>query len=575
MPFFDPSFRMESRFNPSSYHPSVVGASRARNMHMDREGFYPEISRRAIEYTSVNFESVPSTTASEPDDPWHESMQSNGALINYAAFSLDHSEYKPRTNIHGGTFIGGNVNHIQHNGKMGLYILHRAIAGDALHDSAARYPQPKCHPETRTKLLNDLWDWACGSEPQRNYISSDSGSQNCDWTAERPPSSKILWLHGPAGSGKSAIAQSFCQRLQAEGSLGGSFFFSRNDLLSGNGNRLFLTIAYQLALLLPELKRTILRSVENDPSIIHKSISTQLHKMIIEPCLEQPTVTGNLVIVIDGLDECEGQDIQREILRLAGYAVHQKRLQLRFFVASRPEPHIKEMFNDTRLAGVHCPINICQSFDDVRKYLQDEFSRIHKEHDTMARISMPWPSAEVIENVVDKSSGYFIYASTVVKFIDDRNFRPSERLKVVMGNSEPDFGSPFCALDQLYNQILCDVPTRPQLLKILGVIVTLGVFSVPHIEQLLELEPGDVRLALHGLHSVLSVPPEDKDNDIFSNGVIVHHASFEDFLNDQTRSGTFYVGGEQSHTNLARCILKAFTYTFTHPSPDCYIHGSW
>ncbi|KAJ7089927.1 hypothetical protein C8R44DRAFT_957740 [Mycena epipterygia] len=43
-----------------------------------------------------------------------------------------------------------------------LHILHRVAACDAFHNSAERYPQPKCHPETRTKMLGYLWNWTCG-----------------------------------------------------------------------------------------------------------------------------------------------------------------------------------------------------------------------------------------------------------------------------------------------------------------------------------------------------------------------------------------------------------------------------
>ncbi|KAJ7806264.1 hypothetical protein B0H13DRAFT_1669888, partial [Mycena leptocephala] len=54
-----------------------------------------------------------------------------------------------------------------------LHILHWAIAGDAFHDSAERYPQPKCHPETRTEMLEKLWNWTCG-----NYCFTGKDSEN-------------------------------------------------------------------------------------------------------------------------------------------------------------------------------------------------------------------------------------------------------------------------------------------------------------------------------------------------------------------------------------------------------------
>ncbi|KAJ7899401.1 hypothetical protein B0H13DRAFT_796377 [Mycena leptocephala] len=468
--------------------------------------------------------------------------------------------FQLKTNIHGGTFIGGNLNHTEHHGEAGLHILHRAIAGDAFHNSAERFPQPKCHPETRTKILENLWNWTRG-----NYsFSNDLGFKS-------ETASKITWLYSPAGAGKSAIAQSLCQKLETEGCFGGAFFFKRGDSSRGNGNKLFSTLAYQLCRCRPELKRAICQVVEDDPSITDYSLSIQLQQLIIEP--RQQNLHGHtLTIIIDGLDECEGHNIQQEILRSIGRVIHDKSLPLRFLIASRPEPHIREIFMDT-LNKHHYPLNVDQSFEDVRKYLLDEFARIHREHHaTMAMIPEPWPSPEIIHNLVWKSSGYFIYASTIIKFIDDKNFRPTERLAVITGMAEPRFGVPFAALDQLYTQVLAQVPDQPQLLEILTVITTelsYKPLSAISIEQLLELEPGEVQLVLRGLHSVINLPEDDND------GISTHHASFGDFLRDPTRAGIFYVGGCQHRTDLSRHILKALSYKYDDPSLNRRGHVSW
>ncbi|KAJ7791696.1 hypothetical protein B0H14DRAFT_2277052, partial [Mycena olivaceomarginata] len=152
--------------------------------------------------------------------------------------------------------------------------------------------------------------------------------------------------HGPAGAGKSAVVQSLCQKLEAENCLGVSFFFKREHPSRGTGNKAFPTIAYQLAPCQPELKPIMTQVVEGDPSIIYRTLSLQLRKLIIEPC--QKTIRSPpgrpLVIVIDGLDECEGQNIQQEILRSIWSVIHQGSLPLRFLVASRLESHIHEIF---------------------------------------------------------------------------------------------------------------------------------------------------------------------------------------------------------------------------------------
>ncbi|KAF7348950.1 NACHT domain-containing protein [Mycena venus] len=456
---------------------------------------------------------------------------------NNSAFPWNRSQNAPATSINGGTFIGGNVHNIHH-----------GEAGDAFHDSAERYPQPRCHPETRTKLLDVLWNWACGIEPPRNWSSDDGDldepSHDFLSTGDTQPGSDILWLNGPAGSGKSAVAQSFCQRLKDEGCLGGSFFFKRGHFSRGNAKKLFPTIAYQLALLLPELKHLISQAAENDPAIVDRTLSYQLQELIVEPCRRSHLSTP-VPIIIDGLDECDGDDIQQEILRSISSTVHQEHLPILFLVASRPESHIRETFSDPCLDKFHWPLNINQSFHDVYKYLLAEFGRIHREHRTMAAVPSPWPQTDIVEDLVRKSSGYFIYVSTVIKFIDDKRFRPVNRLEIILGIKSSNFGSPFDGLDQLYQLILSAFIAAPLCV------------SVCKLERLLELEMGDVRLILRDrLHSLIKMPSPEEDQ---REGLRVHHASLQDFLESPTRSGPFSVSGSEYRTNVTYHILKAFT----------------
>ncbi|KAJ7844946.1 hypothetical protein B0H13DRAFT_2410794 [Mycena leptocephala] len=274
----------------------------------------------------------------------------------------------------------------------------------------------------------------------------------------------VLWLHGPAGAGKSAIMRTFAERL-AKMRLGGSFFFKRGHATRGNAQKLFATIAYQLALCVPQLKSRISQIVEDDPS--------------------SSGAIFNPVVLIDGLDECEGHLVQQEILRLIAQSMREH-LPLKFLIASRPEPDICKIFKDSLYEGLYHPFNVEQSFEDIKKYLRHEFARIHRDHETMATVAMPWPSQKSSTNL-SKSSGYFIYASTVIKFVDDNNFRPTERLERLQETLSSE--SPFSGIDQLYTQILSRVPARLPLLSILKAI-TFSKFRLSSItvEKLLELK---------------------------------------------------------------------------------------
>ncbi|KAJ7858859.1 hypothetical protein B0H14DRAFT_2203586, partial [Mycena olivaceomarginata] len=75
---------------------------------------------------------------------------------------------------------------------------------------------------------------------------------------------------------------------------------------------LFPRIAYQLALHLPQLRGAIAQVVERDPSIVDRSLSIQVEQLIIKPC--KMHLSGRcepVPIIIDGLDECTGPEVQQ------------------------------------------------------------------------------------------------------------------------------------------------------------------------------------------------------------------------------------------------------------------------
>lgn len=267
------------------------------------------------------------------------------------------------------------------------------------------------------------------------------------------------------------------------------------------------------------------------------------------------------MIVIDGLDECDDQAAQQDILTSISRSIYEGALPIRILIASRPEPHISEIFRRSPLKKLHCSFNTRQSFVDVKKYLLHEFTRIHAEHhETMVTVSSPWPLSEVIDMLVEKSSGYFVFVPTVIRFIDDKNFRPTERLAMIMGFIEPDFEFPFAGVDELYIQILSRVPRRPRVLQILTAMSERFGLQVNHIEQHFGLLAGDVRLTPRELHSLINIPEEDTVL------LTAHHASLYDFLRDSTRSGSFYIGTSQHRTNLAVHVAMAYSYMNDNPN---------
>ena len=422
--------------------------------------------------------------------------------------------------------------------SIGFEVLYGKIATDAFHDSGERFDPPKCHPNTRVAVLAEIMQW----------IKSIEGSED------------ILWLYGPAGAGKSAIAQTIAEMCAKLGLIVASFFFARASQSRNNEKRLIPSIAYQLILSIPSTRSYIESAIQMDLAIFDKSLETQIETLIIRPlenaCADvDPAVVKQWprLIIVDGLDECDGPSIQCSIIRLLSKAF--RRVPLILLVASRPEQHIRNTFNLLTKSKSHVSRHIVldESYKpdvDIKEFLVSRFKEIKENHHLATFISESWPSEGIVNRLVRKSSGQFIYASTVMKYLDSPKHRPMRRLDVIMGLRPVEGDMPYKELDALYSHILScveDIHTTLKMLKFLF-FGRDGIFRHPRILAVsVGLDEEDVYLHFSELHSILHIPPPN------TKGPVIRptHASLQDFLVDKLRSGKYYLDEEAFHTDLA------------------------
>ena len=145
------------------------------------------------------------------------------------------------------------------------------------------------------------------------------------------------------------------------------------------------------------------------------SAAVQAQRLIIEPSkLVQPILPHPLIIIIDGLDECEGHDLQCDIFKLVVQVSMDPSVPFRFIIASCPEHQIYTMFNQEPLFSTTRRLVLDKEYDsssDIERYLRDEFMEIHTcNKDIMRQIKPPWPSDHALHILVYRASGQFIYA---------------------------------------------------------------------------------------------------------------------------------------------------------------------
>jgi hypothetical protein len=251
-------------------------------------------------------------------------------------------------------------------------------------------------------------------------------------------------------------------------------------------------------------------------------------------------------VVIDALDELDGQDgsgFLRDLLD----SINKHRLQgLKFFATSRQDPDLVthlESFEDKQVYRLgQVPIEEAQA--DITVYLNANLGY------SIGRSEM--------EKIATQAAGLFIYAATVVKYVEGyASVEHEERLSTLFVS---DLENPEeTLLDGLYHQVLLDAQRRFKSRHYLDILYTFLCSaertSTSIVAELL-LPPktnstlSNTEIAdgvLKSLHAVLYT-----END----KVLSYHKSFTDFMFDQNRAKEFWCDQGKHHRLLTDSCFR-------------------
>ena len=404
------------------------------------------------------------------------------------------------------------------------------------------------------------------------------------WAKDNSPDSpNVYWLFGSAGSGKSTIAYTIARRFEFAGDsndtiiLGGNFFCSRQFEETRLSKYIIRTIAYHLALTCKPFADALHRS----GNFITKdhSVKTQIENLLVKPWpwkepdsaqRRDPSVPPhpdssvsphpnppmppmNYLVVIDALDEIDGNggyDFLRNLLNV----VNKHRLPgLKFFVTSRSDPGL--------VADV-------EKFERKHRYRLQDVNEEEIRHDiaTYINANLPDPlDRSQVEALVELSGGLFIYATTVVKYLEtcgrsEQHVFLAELLPTANSSTPQSLSdaTSFTLLDTLYLQVLRQAfrmftPQTPKWtdrLRILHTFLcTADRTSTSVIADLLfTSDYTDVaEKLLLALHAVLYIE---------GGRVLAYHKSFSDFLFDQARSEVFWCNQATHHRLLTDSCFR-------------------
>jgi hypothetical protein len=264
-----------------------------------------------------------------------------------------------------------------------------------------------------------------------------------------------------AGTGKSTIAHTVAGDYFEKGRLAASFFFSKGGGDVGNASKFVTTIAMQLAIHVLPIQRHIRDVLTKHSIITSQSLEDQWRQLVLRPLLKLDGSNTYLpyVLVIDALDECEGEKDIWIILRLLAEARSLKKVRLRVLITGRLEVSIRYGFCQIPNAEHHDLIlhNIEAAIvdHDIFIFLKQYLRAIREKW----MCGATWPSKIAIDKLVRKSGGLFIWATTACRFIDAGEEFAEYRLDEILEGSSSD-ATPEQHLNQMYLTILrSSIPT--------------------------------------------------------------------------------------------------------------------
>ncbi|KJA22808.1 hypothetical protein HYPSUDRAFT_40588 [Hypholoma sublateritium FD-334 SS-4] len=224
--------------------------------------------------------------------------------------------------INGGQFVQHNQTQVPHNcheADDGLKHLQAHVATTAF-DSGQHVDAPKCHPNTRQAVLDEIMNWIILAVARVQWV---------------------LWLNGAAGAGKSAIGRSIVELCLQRNIPIARFFFYRTDSTRNNVKPLVATLVHQLLQSIPDLTPIIIPRIQLDSLIFTKSLETQLNYLIFDPLRElkrQSKFLRTLVLFFDGVDECDDHTDQYGGPIMEVFRVNSK-LRVKVFNAMKCPPN--------------------------------------------------------------------------------------------------------------------------------------------------------------------------------------------------------------------------------------------
>ena len=357
------------------------------------------------------------------------------------------------------------------------------------------------------------------------------------WLDDLRSENRVMVISGDAGMGKSVISAVVCRRMQHTGRLSGSHFCQHNKERYRNPKVMLQSLACQLSDVLPEYKSELVKKLSRNLGVDMNSLEVQeLFESLFEEPLRSVGDPGrNLLLVIDGLDESEYKG-RNDLLDVVANYFCKLPVWFRFLVTTRPEINIADRLR--RFNPIQLEQDNEENVKDIRLFLEKQLSSVIQSGSEDV----------VIDALVRKAAGHFLYAYLMVDFIKENVLllTPEELGRILPSGVSSVYQSYF---ERLKEELKI---SEDQFLTFLSALAAAREpLPLDFVSKMLlsdSKSPSGPRNATEAINSISTLLPVHDDCIAF------FHKSVKDWLTERTTYGqhTFSVDEKQGHAVISQ-----------------------
>jgi hypothetical protein len=259
--------------------------------------------------------------------------------------------------------------------------------------------------------------------------------------ASSDSTSRILWLNGRPGTGKSVAVGHVVRYLEACNLDCSFYFFRHDDKAASTVSAMLRSLAYQMAEASFDVRRCIISLVQDEVKVNTDDHNMLWRTLFVDRILRLK-ITKPHFWVIDAVDECSPKDLPTFVSMLSALFSPADNNNIRVFITSRPGGHLERLLQLEHTPFYELNTGQAGSLEDIELFLAAR----------CPQASNDGSYQNLVADILSKSNGIFLWVSLTVARLE--NTYSIEDMQDILSQIPSE-------MDDFYSRIIASIAATP------------------------------------------------------------------------------------------------------------------